>query len=163
MSDVSLDEPAPRSVVGIGAYRARAPLLAALQDGFGLAPAATAGFTQSAGICLSCLSPSRYLATAEREANLPARLGEALGAYAAITDQSDLWHYFTLSGPGAFDALSRLVPVDLSPKAFPVGALALTRAGHLNVRLWHVGDHTFELAVARSYAGDLRYDLQRLL
>jgi sarcosine oxidase subunit gamma len=161
MSDLTLTEPAPRSIAGIGAYRA--PLLAALKAELGLTPPTTQNFVQSAGITLSCLSPTRYLATGASGANLPARLATALENLAAITDQSDLWHYFTLTGPGASEALTRLVPIDLSAKAFPPGALAQTIAGHQNIRLWHLADQTYELATPRSYADDLRHDLQNLL
>jgi heterotetrameric sarcosine oxidase gamma subunit len=86
-----------------------------------------------------------------------------LADVAALTDQSDLWQYFTLSGPAAAEALTRLVPIDLAPQNFPVGAVSVTRAGHLNVRLWHLGADIFELAVSRSYADDLRHDLEKLL
>jgi sarcosine oxidase subunit gamma len=161
MSDVILTEPAPRSIAAIGAYRA--PILAALKAELGLTAPTTQNFTQSGGITLSCLSPTRYLATGARDLNLPARLATALESLAAITDQSDLWHYFILTGPAASETLSRLVPIDLSPKNFPPGALAQTLAGHQNIRLWHLADQTYELATPRSYAPDLRHDIQTLL
>jgi sarcosine oxidase subunit gamma len=164
MSDaLGLTEPAPRSIAGIASFRDHAALLDALQSEFGLAPPATAAFVEASGVTLSTLAPSRYLAMADREAALPRRLVAALSAHAAITDQSDLWHLFALSGPGASDALSRVVPIDLAPEAFPIGALALTRAGHLNVRLWHIAAQAYEIAVARSYADDLRHDLEKAL
>jgi sarcosine oxidase subunit gamma len=159
---LTLTEPAPRAIVAIGAYRDRAPLIAALQTGFGLTAPTTPSFMASGGITLSCLAPGRYLATADRASALFVRVTAALSNIAALTDQSDLWHHFTLSGAAAADALARLVPIDLGPHAFPVGALALTRAGHLHVRLWHLSAETYELAVARSYADDLRHDLENL-
>jgi sarcosine oxidase subunit gamma len=162
MSDaLSFTEPAPRSIAGIASFRDHAALLAALQSEFGLTPSDTSAFVEVSGMTLSTLAPFRYLAMADRDAGLPRRLVSALSAHAAITDQSDLWHVFALSGQGASDALSRVVPIDLAAEAFPVGALALTRAGHLNVRLWHVAAQTYEIAVARSYADDLRYDLEK--
>jgi sarcosine oxidase subunit gamma len=158
-----LAEPAPRAIIGIGAYRDRAPLLAALETGFGLTVPTTPSFVASGGITLSCLAPGRFVATADRDSGLVARLTAALATVAALTDQSDLWHYFVLSGAAAPEALARLVPIDLAPQSFPVGALSLTRAGHLNVRLWHLGAGSYELAVSRSYADDLRHDLENLL
>jgi sarcosine oxidase subunit gamma len=164
MSDtITLTEPAPRAIVGIGAYRDRAPLLAALRTAFGLAAPTTPSFVASAGITLGCLAPGRYLATASRNTALFARLTATLSTLAALTDQSNLWHHFSLSGPAAAEALTRLVPIDLAEESFPVGALSLTRAGHLNVRLWHLSAGTYELAVSRSYADDLRHDLENLL
>jgi heterotetrameric sarcosine oxidase gamma subunit len=93
---------------------------------------------------------------------LPARFAKPLASLAAITDQSDLWYTLTLTGPNATMALARLVPINLAPTAFPVGALALTRAGHLDVRLWHVGDDTYEVSTARSYASDLEHAFQSM-
>jgi sarcosine oxidase subunit gamma len=163
MSDAPrLTEPAPRAIVHIGAYRDRAPLLAALQAEFGLTAPATPGFAEAGGITISCLARGRYLATAARDADLFARLSAALTDLAALTDQSDLWQYFTVSGPSAAEALTRLVPIDLAPRAFPVGALAATRAGHLIVRVWHLAAGVYELAVSRSDADDLRHDLQQV-
>ena len=40
----------------------------------------------------------------------------------------------------------------MAPACLRVGDLALTRAGHLNVRLWRCADLDYELAVTRSYA-----------
>jgi sarcosine oxidase subunit gamma len=164
MSDISgftITEPPPRSIAGIASYRDQAALRAALQIELGLMPPATPAFVAASGISLSCLSPTRYLATADRPADLPARLA-TLSNLAAITDQSDLWHVFIISGPSATEALSRLVPIDLSADKFPTGSLALTRAGHLDVRLWHIAAQTYEIAVSRSYAEDLRHDLMSL-
>jgi sarcosine oxidase subunit gamma len=110
---------------------------------------------------LSCLAPGRYLATADRLADLPSRFARSLSSLAAITDQSDLWHTLTLTGPAAALVLARLVPINLAPEIFPVGALALTRAGHLDVRLWHIADATYELATPRSYAADLDHALHK--
>ncbi len=164
MSDaLRLTEPAPRAIVSISSYRARSALLAALQSEFGLTAPTGPSFVYAAGITLSGVACGRYLATAARETDLFARLTARLADLAALTDQSDLWHYFTLSGPSAAEALTRLVPIDLAPQTFPVGALATTRAGHLNLRLWHLGADIFELAVSRSYADDLRHDLENLL
>jgi heterotetrameric sarcosine oxidase gamma subunit len=50
-----------------------------------------------------------------------------------------------------------VVPVNLHPAKFAVGALALTRAGHLDVRVFRTGEMLFEVAVARSFAEDLRH------
>jgi sarcosine oxidase subunit gamma len=92
-----------------------------------------------------------------------ARLEAALAGLAAVTDQSDLWLFFALSGPLVKEALGRLVPINLSPMTFPVGGVSLTRCGHLDVRVWHVDDQSYELAVARSFADDLRHDLEQVV
>ena len=147
---------APRSVAGIGVFRDRDRCLAALRDEFGISVPMQAGFVQAGSVRVSCLAPARYLASAERDANLPDRLGETLAGLAAITDQSDMWETFSLSGPSVRELLAKLVPVDLAPSIFRVGDVACTRAVHLDVRLWRVDNCNYELAVCRSYAGSLR-------
>jgi len=161
MSDITIERAAPRSIAAVGAYADRAPLLSALMAEFGITIPAPQSFIRSASITLSCLSPSRYLASADRDANLPGRLAKSLSGLAAITDQSDQWAIFTLSGAHSRDALARLVPIDLAPKKFPIGALALTRASHLDARLWHVAEDAYELAVTRSCEADFRFRLQK--
>jgi len=160
MSDaLTITEPQPRSITALTAFRDHPAFLAALQAECGLPPPTTPGFIRAENLTLSCLAPGRYLATAECHANLPLRFA-ALSALAAITDQSDQWHTLILTGP--VDALARLVPINLAPASFPIGGLALTRAGHLNIRLWHVAEATYEIATSRSYAADLSHALQAL-
>jgi sarcosine oxidase subunit gamma len=96
----------------------------------------------------------------DREAGLPARLVRVLEGLAGVTDQSDLWACFVVSGGSVREVLSRVVPVDIRSAQFRVGALASTRAGHLDVLLLRTGEDRFEIAVARSYAQDLRHLLQ---
>ena len=148
-----------RSIATITAFRDVRAIREAVETAFSLVLPDTPRFVQSSEMTLSCLSPGRFLATAERSANLPARLRTLLNGQAAITDQSDLWTYFNLSGPDIREHLARLVPIDLAPKIFPIGAVAQTRAGHLDVRLWHVTESIYELAILRSYAQD--FDFQR--
>jgi sarcosine oxidase subunit gamma len=153
---ISITPIAPRSIAGIGAFRDQGRLLAALQAEFGIDIPTTPRFVTAGAITLSCLAPGRYLASADRGTDLPASFAKSLAGLAAITDQSNLWEMFSLSGAPVREVLARLVPIDLSPAKFRIGDLALTRAGHLDVRLWHVAEQTYELAVARSYADDLR-------
>jgi sarcosine oxidase subunit gamma len=160
MSDhVTIEQAAPRSIAAIAAFRDRAALLAALQSEYGIRPPTTPGFLQAGPVTLSCLSPCRYLATGPRDAAVPARLARTLAGLAAVTDQSDLWTIFTVAGPQSRDRLARLVPIDVAPDLFRIGALALTRAGHLDVRVWRVGTDLYEVGVGRSYAADLRHAL----
>jgi sarcosine oxidase subunit gamma len=159
--DITIAEAMPRSAAGIAAFRDHAGMRAALQAELGADIPDRPCFIQAGGITLSCLAPARYFATGPRPSNLPERLAQALQGLAAITDQSDLWQAFACSGMNIRERLARLVPIDVRPERFPVGGLALTRAGHLDARLWRVGDDAYELAVLRSYADELRYLLQR--
>ncbi len=147
---------APRSVAGIGVFRDRDRFRAAMHDELGVSVPTTPRFVQAGPVRVSCLAPARYLASAEPDANLPDRLDKTLAGLAAITDQSDMWEAFSLSGPSVRELLARLVPIDLAPSIFRIGDVACTRAIHLDVRLWRVDDWEYELAVSRSYAGNLR-------
>ncbi|GHE01386.1 hypothetical protein U879_14920 [Defluviimonas sp. 20V17] len=54
-----------------------------------------------------------------------------LTGLAALTDQSDGWVGLRLSGPGAEDALARLIPIDLRPQVFGAGSAARAPVGHM--------------------------------
>ena len=161
MSNITVERAARRSVAAIGANANRAALLSALAAEFGITIPTTQSFVRSDSVTLSCLSPSRYLASADRDAKLATRLAKSFAGVAAIMDQSDQWAIFTLSGPDSREALARLVPIDVASEKFRVGGLALTRAAHIDVRLWHVTEGTYELAVTRSYEADFRSVLNR--
>ncbi|MCC6306463.1 MAG: sarcosine oxidase subunit gamma [Rhodobacteraceae bacterium] len=86
---------------------------------------------------------------------LRARLGEA---GALVAEVSDLRILFALEGPGAREALARLVPVDLAPSAFGPGDFRRTRLSQVAAALWMETPGVFRIAVARSvaaYAGEL--------
>lgn len=87
-------------------------------------------------------------------------LAGRLAGLAAVTDQSDAWLLTEVSGPRARDALVKMLPIDLAPAALPPGAVALTRAGHIDVRLRHLSSGVYELAVFRSLGADFAGWLQ---
>jgi sarcosine oxidase subunit gamma len=57
-----------------------------------------------------------------------------------------------LSGRNIRDALAKGCLIDLHPRAFRPGDVALTSIAHISVQLWVVDEATFELAVPRSMA-----------
>ena len=142
----------PRSVAAVTALRDPARVRDALRRHFRTAPSETAGWVDAAGTRLSRLAPDRFLVQGARDSAVPATLAPLLDGIAAVTDQSDLWHTVTITGPSAADHLGRIVPVDLHLSVFPAGRLALTRGQHVDLRLWRLGAEEWELAVARSYA-----------
>lgn len=94
---------------------------------------------------------------------------ETLGEVAALTDQSDAWVAFTLTGAGAEAVLARLVPVDLREAALPKGGVLRSALNHLPLILyreaegfliltfrsmartaWHELDHALTLFAARA-------------
>ena len=154
MPDIAFAPTASRSIAGIGVFGDNACVLAALRGEFGIAVPTTPAFVHAGEVRISCLAPNRFMISAAREAGLPDRLATILAGLAAVTDQSDMWDISLLAGPSVRDVLARLVPVDLHPDVFCTGHLALTRAGHVDVRLFRVAEVGYELAILRSYAAD---------
>ncbi len=102
--------------------------------------------------------PDSWLAIAADE-GLAGRLAEALGGRAAVADQSDGRIILRVTGPQARTALSKLVPIDLHPDAFPPDATALTLAGPIGVQLWRTDDGAYALACFRSFGHALHHAL----
>jgi heterotetrameric sarcosine oxidase gamma subunit len=75
-----------------------------------------------------------------------------LAATCALTEQSDGWAAFTLTGPQAEAVLARLIPLDLRSAAFAVGHAVRTPLNHMNMILWRTGPYAFTLLVFRSMA-----------
>jgi sarcosine oxidase subunit gamma len=92
-------------------------------------------------------------------------MGVALPALegAAVTDQSDGWAGFALSGPGAEAVLARLVALDLREGAFPVGRVARTGLNHMSMVLLRVGAEAFELFTFRSMARTVWHELVEVM
>jgi heterotetrameric sarcosine oxidase gamma subunit len=100
-------------------------------------------------VAFAWAGPGRWLAIAGREAAF-----ETLPA--AVCDQSDARVVIAASGPRVRETLATLIAVDLHPRAFAPGDVALTHAASIAVHLWQVDDApTFEIAATRSYAAAL--------
>lgn len=85
-------------------------------------------------------------------------LARRLTGRAAVTDQSDGWVALSLTGADAAEALARLVPIDLSPAAFPAGAAARTELRHM-MCLILARDGGFDLLVMRSFAETAAHEI----
>ena len=83
----------------------------------------------------------------------------ALGAVAALTDQTDANAVVRIEGDQTEAVLARLVPVDLRAKAFPAGTTARTMVGHMTASVSRVGPDAFDIMVMRSMAQTLVHDL----
>lgn len=105
------------------------------------------------------MGPNTWLATGEATGNaFVTSLTDALGEHAAISDQTDGQAVLRVSGPKARNALCKLVPIDLHPRIFRSGDVAVTVAVHIGTTLWRLdddpnGQSVFEIAVLRSLAG----------
>lgn len=101
------------------------------------------------------MSPDELLLLMPREAAAAAAaaLAAALeGHHALVAEVSDLRVLFAVEGPGAREALARLIPVDLAPQAFGVGDLRRTRLAQVAAAVFMPAPATFRVAVARSVA-----------
>jgi sarcosine oxidase subunit gamma len=98
-------------------------------------------------------APGQWLATSA-DRNLADRLAADLAGIATVADQSDARAVVRISGPKARDVLAKGCLIDLHPRAFGPGQVAMTAFGHINVMLRQVDDGpTFEIALFRSMAG----------
>jgi methylglutamate dehydrogenase subunit D len=110
--------------------------------------------------------PGAWLATHEHAGNQFAlMLSEGLRDLAAVADQTDGYVVLRLSGPRVRDALVKLVPIDLHPRAFAVNDAVATLVAHMGITLWRLeddaaGSAVFELAVFRSLAASLWHALE---
>ncbi|MCU0983501.1 MAG: sarcosine oxidase subunit gamma [Acetobacteraceae bacterium] len=140
----------------------REALATRLADRFGLVLPLQPRRSAAGPVSLVWSGPSQWLAFDEARQGM-ARfmfshdLAEVTGDAASVTELSGARAVFHLAGPDAQEALTRLVPIDLDPAAFPPGAAALTLAGHVGVMLWRRGDagESFEICCYRSFARSL--------
>jgi methylglutamate dehydrogenase subunit D len=110
-------------------------------------------------------APGAWLATCENaDGDFAALLAESLDGLASISDQSDGLIVVGVSGPNVRDALCKLVPIDIHPRAFAVNQVAVTIAAHMPITMWRLPDDsnrtpTFEIATFRSFAESFRHAL----
>ncbi len=81
---------------------------------------------------------------------------------AAVTDLTDGWAGFVLSGQAAPEVLARLVPVDLRPGACPEGTALRTLLGHVPALILRRGGG-FEVMVTRSYLATAWHEVETAL
>lgn len=101
--------------------------------------------------------PGAWLAIGERGGNeFAATLMRDLDGVASVADQSDGYVLIRLSGDRVRDALAKLIPIDVHPRAFAVGDAASTVAALIGVTLWRLADESnapvFEVVLFRSLA-----------
>jgi sarcosine oxidase subunit gamma len=108
-----------------------------------------------AGRCVSFVGygPGQWLAVSETLVNeaLARDLAERLKRLASISDQSSGRTVISLSGPRARDVLAKGLPIDLDPRAFPLGSAATSTISLMGVQLWQADDtRSYDIALFRS-------------
>ncbi len=116
-------------------------------------------------VAFAGIGPEAWLATSERDRPpFVASLREKIGDLASVTDQSGGYAVLRITGPKVRNALAKILPIDLHPRAFKQGDVASTMANHLGVTLWRLADATdgasvFDIALFRSFAGSFWHAL----
>lgn len=86
-------------------------------------------------------------------ADLAARLA-VLAPFASWIDQSHSRAVLRVAGAHARDALAKGFEIDLHPRAFRAGDVAMTQAAGMSAYLWQVDEApTYEIAVPASFSG----------
>lgn len=131
-------------------------LAAAIRSRYGLDLPSTPRRVAQGGLAFIWSGPGQWLAVAEDGRDLARELTDAIGAFAAASDQSDGLAVLRVSGPRVRDALIKGVGLDLHPRAFAPGDAAVTVIAHVGAQLWQLDDRpSYEIAVYRSFAGSL--------
>ncbi len=100
--------------------------------------------------------PGQWLAVSATHANeaLARNLAERLKGLASVSDQSSGRSIIRLSGPRARDVLAKGLPIDLDPRAFPLGSAATSVISLMGVQLWQTDDtRSYDILVFRSLSG----------
>lgn len=80
---------------------------------------------------------------------------------ATLIDQSHSRAVLTIGGPRVRDALAKGFEIDLHPRAFATGDVAMTVAAGVSAWFWQRDDRpTYEIAVPRSMAGSFGHWLE---
>jgi sarcosine oxidase subunit gamma len=154
MAGVTVQEQPPSGCAHVAARAASLAAVIEAMQALGLALAQRPGWSDGGGFRAVWLGPERWLVFGTGD--VEALLRQRLGTLASVSDQSDSRMVLRLSGPLVREALAKGVPIDLHPRAFHTGDAAVTQVAHVGVTLWQLDDApTYDLAVARSYAGSL--------
>jgi heterotetrameric sarcosine oxidase gamma subunit len=84
---------------------------------------------------------------------MEAHLATAFAGLGSIVDQSHGRTLLRVTGPRIRDALAKGLAIDLHPRAFEPGHVALTAVAHIGLHIWQLDARpTYELAVPRGFA-----------
>ncbi len=142
------------TLASVVARRNRAGLAAAAALQYcGTAPPSTPTITTGGDLSFLWSGPGHWLALEPQGTGpVEARYSAVFGPTASVFDQSGSRVQLELRGPRVRDVLAKGVSIDLHPRAFKTGDLAVTTASHLAVHLWQVTDEpVYRLLVVLTY------------
>lgn len=139
----------------------RAAVREALHGAFGVAPPDGMAAACGAGLLIAAAERGAWLVAAPRGRDVAALCRAAVADMAAVVDQSDGRALLRLGGPRVAETLAKGLEIDLHPRAFPAGSVALTALSHLPVTIWRRDEPpVFEMLVPRPAAADIWHWLQ---
>jgi methylglutamate dehydrogenase subunit D len=130
-----------------------AALSAAVRKAYGLDLPASSRVAQGAAVRFIGYGPGQWLAVSEALANeaLASELAAKLQGLASVSDQSGGRTVLRVSGNRARDVLAKGLPLDLDPRAFPLGSAATSAISHIGLQLWQADDtRSYDIAIFRS-------------
>lgn len=130
-----------------------AALSAAVRNAYGVDLPASSRVAQGAAVRFIGYGPGQWLAVSEALANeaLASELAAKLQGLASVSDQSGGRTVLRVSGNRARDVLAKGLPIDLDPRAFPLGSAATSAISHIGVQLWQADDtRSYDIAIFRS-------------
>jgi methylglutamate dehydrogenase subunit D len=125
----------------------------AVSNAYGIQLPASSRVVQGPHVSFIGYGPGQWLAVSESLANeaLARDLSGKLNGVASISDQSGGRTVLNISGPNARDVLAKGLPIDLDPRAFPLGSAATSAISHMGVQLWQLEDtRSYDVAIFRS-------------
>jgi sarcosine oxidase subunit gamma len=128
-------------------------LKAAVASAYGVDLPVSSRFARGASVSFIGYGPGQWLAVSEQLANeaLARDLAQHLKGLASISDQSGGRTVLRVSGPRARDVLAKGLPIDLDPRAFPLGSAATSTISLMGVQLWQTDDtRSYDITIFRS-------------
>ena len=151
---MTLDLVDPGPLTTIAPYAGKVEAVSqALEKAHGLALPATGTLTSSGSTSLQWFGRDMWLLSG-------AVPGAGLSDHAALTDQSDGWAVFDLTGPDGSAVMARLAPVDLRLSACPVGTALRTEAEHMMVAITRTAPDNLRIIGFRSMAQSLAHAIE---
>ncbi len=125
----------------------------AVANAYGVELPSSSRIAQGSAVNFIGYGPGQWLAVSKSLANeaLARDLSKKLAGLASVSDQSGGRTVLRLSGPHARDVLAKGLPIDLDPRAFPLGSAATSAISHMGVQLWQLDDtRSYDIAIFRS-------------
>lgn len=128
-------------------------LKAAVAKAYGVDLPESSAVAQGPAVSFIGQGPGQWLAVSETLANeaLARDLAQHIAGLASISDQSGGRTVLRVSGKRAREVLAKGLPIDLDPRAFPLGSAATSVISLMGVQLWQVDDtRSYDIAIFRS-------------